>query len=218
VDPLKNVFLGPSFITEECIDACNSHRDKPEWQILEDPHDKAAELLADGQLVAWFQGAMEFGPRALGNRSILANPAQPGVADLLNRQVKFREHWRPFSPSILDSVAAEILPANCQDEYMCLSVQVDLKWQEQYPVLFARDGTTRPQVVTQQSNPEFHKLLGCFQERTGHGVLINTTLSRPGEALICSPEDAVSMFLGTDLNYLIMENLLVTKRPESDTW
>jgi carbamoyltransferase len=218
VEPLQNVFLGPRFITEECIDACNSHREKPEWQILENPHDKAAELLANGQLVAWFRGAMEFGPRALGNRSILANPAQPGVADLLNKQVKFRETWRPFSPSILDSVAAEMLPANSQDEYMCLSVQVDLKWQEQYPVLFARDGTTRPQVVTQQSNPEFHKLLGYFQERTGHGVLINTTLSRPGEALICTPEDAVSMFLGTDLDYLIMENLLVTKRPESDTW
>lgn len=218
VEPLEHVYLGPAYITEECIDACTSHRDKPRWEILEDPHDKAAELLANGQLVAWFQGGMEFGPRALGNRSILANPAQQGVADMLNEQVKFREHWRPYSPSVLDSVAREMFPANCQDEYMSLSTPSGQNWQEKYPVLFARDGTTRPQVVSERSNPDFYKLLHCFQQRTGHGVLINTALSRPGEALICSPEDAVDMFLGTDLDYLIMENLLVTKRPESDTW
>ena len=81
-----------------------------------------------------------------------------------------------------------------------------------------RDGTTRAQVVKKQTSPDFHRLLSAFYERTGHGLLINATLSRPGEALVCTPEDAVNMFFGTDLNYLIMDNVLVTKRAERDRW
>lgn len=218
VEPMKNVFLGPSYSSDECIDACMNHRDKPDWEILENPHDKAAELLANGQLVAWFRGALEFGPRALGNRSILASPLQQGVTDMLNQQVKFREYWRPFSPSMLDRTADEYLPPEFQDEYMCISAPMSRKWQEKYPALVSRDGSARLQVVKKESNADFYKLLECFEARTGHGVLINATLSRPGEALICSPDDAVSMFLGTDLNYMIMENVLVTKRAESDSW
>ena len=218
IEPLKNIYLGPSYSTEECIDACANHREKPDWEILEDPQEKAAELLANGQLVAWFNGAMEFGPRALGNRSILANPLQQGVTDMLNQQVKFREYWRPFSPSILDRTANEYLPPEFQDEYMCVTAPMSQKWQEKYPSLATRDGATRLQVVRKESNPAFYKLLERFEAKTGNGVLINTTLSRPGEALICSPEDAVSMFLGTDLNYMIMEDVLVTKRAESDSW
>lgn len=218
LEPLRHVFLGPSYSIDECIDACENHRDKPQWELLEDPHEKAATLLAEGQPVAWFRGAMEFGPRALGNRSIVASPVQEGIIEAINQQVKFREHWRPFSPSVLEEVAKDFLPESNQDEYMCLSSPVSPKWQERYPALVSRDGTTRAQVVCQQSNPDFHQLLRRFQEKTGHGLLINASLSRPGEALMCSPKDAVSMFMGTDLDYLILENLLVTKRPESDTW
>lgn len=218
VEPLRNVFLGPRYISEECIDACLNHRDKPDWEILEDPHEKAVELLANGQLVAWFRGALEFGSRALGNRSILASPAQEGITDALNQQVKFREYWRPFSPSMLDRTAAEYLPPEFHDEYMCIAAPMNQQWREKYPAMVSRDGTTRLQVVWKDSNADFYDLLERFEAKTGHGVLINATLSRPGEALICSPEDAVSMFLGTDLNYMIMENVLVTKRAESDTW
>lgn len=101
---------------------------------------------------------------------------------------------------------------------MCLSSPVSKKWQEKYPVIVYRDGTTRAQVVKKKTNPDFHRLLSAFYERTGHGLLINATLSRPGEALVCTPDDAINMFMGTDLNYLIMENVLVTKRAESDRW
>ena len=218
IEPLKNMFLGPSFTNEECIDACLVHRDKPEWEILPFPHEKAAELLAHGQPVAWFRGRMEFGTRALGNRSILANPNQIGIIDAINHQVKFREHWRPFSPSIIDSVAKDFLPKEHQDEFMCLSSQVSSRWQERYPVVVHEDGTTRAQVVKEENNPDFYHLLKEFQDCTGHGLLINATLCRPGEALVCTPEDAVNMFMGTDLNYMILENLLVTKRKESSTW
>lgn len=217
-EPLRHVYLGPSYSSDACIEACENHREKPQWEILEDPHERAADLLAQGQLVAWFRGAMEFGPRGLGHRSILANPDQKGISEAINRQVKFREHWRPFSPSVIDTVAREYLPEDFQNEYMLVSAPISKKWQEKYPVLVYRDGTARPQVVREENSPDFYKLLARFQERTGHGLLINATLSRPGEALVCSPEDAVNMFLGTDLDYMILENLLVTKRAEPEVW
>lgn len=218
ISPVPNMFLGPGYSNDECVEACLVHREKPEWEILPFPHEKAAELLANGQPIAWFRGRMEFGARALGNRSILANPNQIGIIDAINHQVKFREHWRPFSPSIIDSVAKDFLPPEYQDEYMCMSLPVSSRWQERYPVVVYEDGTTRAQVVKEESNADFYKLLKAFQDRTGHGLLINATLCRPGEALVCTPEDAVNMFMGTDLNYMIMENVLVTKREQSDTW
>ena len=116
----------------------------------------------------------------------------------------------------LDSV--DFLPKDNQDEYMCMSLPVSSRWQQRYPVVVYEDGTTRAQVVKEENNPDFHRLLKAFQGRTGHGLLINATLNRPGEALVCTPEDAVNMFMGTDLNYMIMENVLVTKREESDNW
>ncbi len=218
IEHLESVSLGPSFKCSDCIEACENHRDKPQWEFLDDPYGKAVELLDEGQLVAWFRGRMEFGPRALGNRSILANPTKKGIIESINKQVKFREHWRPFSPSMLDTVADEFLPGKYQDEFMCRSAPVSAKWQEKYPVVVFRDGTMRAQVVREKTSPDFYHLLQRFQEKTGHGLLINATLCRPGEALVCSPEDAVNMFMGADLDYMILENLLVTKRPESDSW
>ncbi len=218
VKPLHNVYLGPCFSTEDCLNACMNHRDKPIWEVLPNTHEKAAELLANGQVVAWFRGRMEFGPRALGNRSILANPLQMGITEAINQQVKFREHWRPYSLSILDSIAQQLLPEQSQDEFMCRSSPASQKWQEQYPLTVYRDGTMRAQIVVKQTNPDFHELLSAFQGLTGHGLLINASLNRPGEALVCSPQHALDMFLGTDLNYMIMEDVLVTKRESSPKW
>ena len=137
---------------------------------------------------------------------------------MINTQVKFREYWRPYSPSIRDVDARELFPEEMLSEYMALSVPVSHAWREKYPMLVNADGTTRPQVVREETSPDFYRLLTRFKEQTGTGVLINTTLSRPGEALVCSPEDAINLFLGTDLDYMIMENLLVTKRAYSETW
>lgn len=219
IQPVKNMFLGPNFSSKQCIGACRSHRDKPGYELLDDPFTTAAEMIASGELVAWFRGRMEFGARGLGNRSILGNPAQPGVADLINRQVKFREKWRPFSAAILDTVAGEILEDDQFDEYMCINLTVKKAWREQYAsVVYAQEGSTRAQVVREESNPDMHRLLTRFRELTGHGLLINTTLNRPGEALVCTPDDAIDVFQGSDLNYMIMENVLVTKRQESDKW
>ena len=101
---------------------------------------------------------------------------------------------------------------------MLFNTPVSKKWQEKYPVIVYRDGSTRAQVVRKENNPDFHQLISRFQERTGHGLLINATLSRPGEALVCTPEDAVNMFMGTDLHYMILEDVLVTKREVSEDW
>lgn len=216
--PLKHVFLGPRYTKTQCISACRNHRDRPQWEELENAPKKAAELLRRGHLVAWFQGRMEFGPRALGNRSILADPGQQGVADLLNSTIKFRERWRPFSPSLLDSFAPEFLESGSEHRFMCISQAIKPQWHEKFTSIVFKDGTTRPHVVTHDANPRFYQLLKYMEELSGYGLVINTALNRPGEALVCSPEDAVNLFIGSELEYLIMEDILVTKREESETW
>ncbi len=218
IEPVRNMFLGPKFSNQQCIQACKLHREKPNWEKLEDPFAKAAQLLASGELVAWFRGKMEFGPRALGNRSILANPAQEGVINQITTRVKFREHWRPFSVSILDTMADEFFEAPCNDEYMCVSQTMASNWHQKFPFVASKDGTSRAQVVFAESNPDLHRLLSEFQMQSGFGALVNTTLSRVGEALACSPEDALNVFMGTDLRYMILEDVLVTKREEPVSW
>ncbi len=218
IKPVKNMFHGPSYSHSQCIDACKSHREKPLWEVLQNPHEKAAKILANGHLLAWYRGRMEFGTRALGNRSILANPNHSQVADKINHQVKFREPWQPYSACVLDSVAADFIPNEPKDKYMCMAVMTSATWAEKYPAIVHVDGSTEAQIVDADSNPNLHQLLTSFQQETGHGLLINASLNRPGEALVCSPEDAVTMFLGTDLDYLIMEDILVTRREQSEQW
>jgi carbamoyltransferase len=218
LEPVKSMYLGPEYSEAQCIQACKTNREKPVWERLDDPNVKAVELLAKGEIVAWFQGRMEFGPRSLGNRSILANPEAAEVSEKLNHQVKFREKWRPYSASVLDSLSDELVDGGSSDKYMCISQDASEKWKEKYPSIMHVDGTCRVQIVDGESSPELHQLLTLFQEKTGHGMLINATLNRPGEALVCSPGDAVNMFLGTDLNYLILGNLLVTRRDEPESW
>jgi len=161
---------------------------------------------------------MEFGTRALGNRSILANPNFPEVVEKINHQVKFREAWQPYSVCLLDSVAEEFIPGEQHDKYMCRAVTASDSWAEKYPAIVHVDKSAETQIVDADSNPSLHELLLNFQEKTGHGMLINARLNRPGEALVCSPEDTLNMFLGTDLIYLIMEGILITRRELSDEW
>ncbi|HID45652.1 MAG TPA: carbamoyltransferase, partial [Chromatiaceae bacterium] len=109
IQPMRHAYLGPAYTSEQCIAAAEAHDRKPSWEKIDDVPRRVAKLLADGDPVAWFQGRMEFGPRALGNRSILGAPNVPGIADRINEQIKYRERWRPFCPSILDRVAADML-------------------------------------------------------------------------------------------------------------
>ncbi|MBI4614840.1 MAG: carbamoyltransferase [Planctomycetes bacterium] len=209
LEPMRHVYLGPEYSDEEIEVALakRSHSFRREDSITA----SIARLLADGKVVAWFQGRMEFGPRALGNRSILANPAIPGVANEVNARIKYRERWRPFCPSLLDDAAREILGSDHPAPFMVLSFAVTPEWRFRIPEVVHVDGTVRPQVVSRDTNPRYHELLTRFRELTGVPVLLNTSLNRRGEPMVMSPDHALDMFEGSGLEVLAMGDYLVTK-------
>ncbi|MEO8419246.1 MAG: carbamoyltransferase C-terminal domain-containing protein [Methylophilaceae bacterium] len=211
IEPMQHAYLGPAFTTEQCIAACEAHPAKPRFQRVENASVKGAELLAAGNPLAWFQGRMEFGPRALGCRSILGDPSHSGVADRINAQIKYRERWRPFCPSMLDRVAADILQTDHPAPYMTFTFNVAEHWKSRIPEVVHEDGTARAQVVTRATNPRYYALIEELERLRGVPVVLNTSLNRRGEPMICSPEDALNMFFGCDLQYLMMEDILVSK-------
>ena len=213
IQPMEHAYLGPEYSSEE-IEAVLRRRGVA-YERCASITDVAADLLARGEVVSWFQGRMEFGPRSLGNRSILGNPANRGVADRINAQIKYRERWRPFCPSMLDTVAPDILQTNHPSPYMTFTFDVAEHWKGRIPEVVHEDGTARPQIVTVKSNPRYHELLRKFEARTGLGVLLNTSLNRRGEPMVCSPEDALNMFYGSDLENLALGDFLVRKKPAS---
>ena len=209
----EHVYLGPSFTNEDCRRACDAHSEKPSYELVADVPQTAARLLAEGHPVAWFQGRMEFGPRALGNRSILGDPSRPGIADRINAQIKYRERWRPFCPSILDRAAEEILQTPHPAPYMTFAFSVAEQWKARIPEVVHMDGTARAQVVTQATNPRYYALIETLEKLRGVPVVLNTSLNRRGEPIVCTPADALNMFYGSDLQFLFLEDLLIRKNP-----
>ena len=211
VEKMEHVYLGPSFSNEEVIAACARHPAKPTWQVIDEVPRRIANILNEGNPVAWFQGRMEFGPRALGGRSILGCPSIKGVADRINEQIKFRERWRPFCPSMIDTVGPKMLGSNHPAPYMTFTFKVSEEWKSRVPEVVHEDGTSRAQVLERRHNPRYYDLMAELEKLTGNGVVLNTSLNRRGEAMICSPTDALNMFFGSDLEYLVMEDVLVVK-------
>ncbi|MEC9411472.1 MAG: carbamoyltransferase [Pseudomonadota bacterium] len=211
VEKMEHVYLGPAYTTEQCIEACEQYEQPVKWQRMTNVTAETAKILADGNPVSWFQGHMEFGPRALGNRSILGSPSHPGVADRINAQIKYRERWRPFCPSMLDTIAPEILQTDHPSPYMTFTFDVAESWKSRIPEVVHEDGTARAQIVTKATNPRYYSLLQEMEKLTGNGVVLNTSLNRRGEPMVCSPTDALNMFFGSDLEYLVMEDILITK-------
>ncbi len=211
IQPMEHAYLGPSYTTEQCIEACERHEAKPRWERIENVPQRTAEIMAAGNPVAWFQGRMEFGPRALGNRSILGVPNVEGIADRINEQIKYRERWRPFCPSMLDRVASQMLQTDHPAPYMTFTFDVAEGWKERVPEVVHEDGTARAQVVTKEVNPRYYALIEELERLTGNGVILNTSLNRRGEPMVCSPADALNMFFGSELQYLVMEDILIVK-------
>jgi carbamoyltransferase len=209
--PMTHVYLGPSFTTDECAEAVAQRKEPLHCQRLDDVPGTTARLLADGNPVAWFQGRMEFGPRALGARSVLGCPSAMDIADRINSQIKFRERWRPFCPSVLDRVAPEIIQTDHPAPFMTITFDVAPSWRERIPEVVHADGTARVQVVFPDHNPRYYRLLEEMEALTGNAVVLNTSLNRRGEPIVCTPTDALNMFFGSDLEYLVLEELLVTK-------
>jgi carbamoyltransferase len=211
VEKMAHVYLGPGYTNDEVIAACTAHPGNPHWRKLDDVPLETARLLVAGNPVAWFQGRMEFGPRALGGRSILGCPSSPGVADRINRQIKFRERWRPFCPSMLSRVAPQMFGTDHPAPFMTFTFEVKEDWKTRVPEVVHEDGTARAQALEPGLNDAYYALLEEMERLTGNGVVLNTSLNRRGEAMVCSPFDALEMFFGSDLEYLVMEDILVTR-------
>jgi len=182
-------------------------RRKPD-QLVEE----IADRLAAGSVVGWYQGRCEYGPRALGNRSILADPRDAGVKDRVNARVKFRQAFRPFAPAVLAERAHEFFEGEAESPYMLLAKRVREEMRASVPGIVHVDGTARVQTVTREDNPRFHALLSAFAARTGIPILLNTSFNVRGEPIVEVPFDAVECFLGTDIDVLVVHDWLVEKR------
>lgn len=212
VEKMSHVFLGPEYSREECLEALRNCSHKPNYEVVDDTPKRAARILVAGNPLAWCQGRMEFGPRALGGRSILGCPSYKGIADRINDQIKFRERWRPFCPSILDTISEQVIQTRHPAPYMTITFDVAEEWKKRIPEVVHQDGTARVQVVDEESNPRYYALLREMQVLTGNGAVLNTSMNRRGEPMVCSPQDALNVFYGCDLRYLFLGDLLVTKR------
>ncbi len=203
--------LGPHY-TDEDIAASLAAFAVPHERL--DPEtlcQRVARLIQRNLIVGWFQGRMEFGPRALGSRSILANPCSPDMKDILNNRVKFREDFRPFAPAILAEAANEYFMLDGESPFMLLTPKVRPEKAACIPSVTHVDGTARVQTVAKQDSPLFHALISAFGERSGVPIVINTSFNVRGEPIVCTPDDAVRCFLGTDIDFLAIGNFLVSK-------
>ena len=210
--PLEHLYLGPSYSDgdiEAQVRSCGLA-----YRVCADVAEDTAELLAAGKVVAWFQGAMEAGPRALGARSILADPRAIESRDRVNAAIKFREYWRPFCPSLLEERAGRFMHKATRAPYMILAFDATPEAFQLCPAVVHVDGTMRPQTVDDRSNPRYYRLLKAFERRTGLPVLLNTSFNIKGEAIVCSPRDALRTFWSTGIDALAIGNCLLEK-PEA---
>jgi carbamoyltransferase len=175
-----------------------------------------AELLAQGQVVGWFQGRMEFGPRALGGRSILADPRNPGMRDHINGLVKKREAFRPFAPAVAAERCAEFFDFDGSSPFMLDTAQV--KQATRLPAITHVDGSARLQTVDRQSDPLFHGLLSAFGRLTGCPVLLNTSFNMRGDPIVCDPADALVCFVRSGLDVLVLDDLMLKRESIPDVW
>ncbi len=189
--------------------------DRIDWKKIDDPSKLAARMLADNKIIGWFQGRMEMGPRALGNRSILANPCTAEMKDIINKRVKFREGFRPFAPSILEEKTGEYFESDYPSPYMILVYDVLPDKKEIIPAVTHVDGTGRVQSVSKQHNPRYYRLIQEFEKITGVPVVLNTSFNIRGKPIVHTPEDAIECFMTTGMDALFIGDYVLTKRTES---
>jgi carbamoyltransferase len=180
---------------------------------VDDPARRAAHLLAEGKLLGWFQGAMEFGQRALGHRSILADPRRAEAKDQVNLAVKYREAFRPFAPSILAERTSDYFHTEGTGSvpFMERVYRFRDEKKEEVPAVVHTDGTGRLQTVSRDVNPRYYDLIACFEQLTGVPVILNTSFNLNGEPVVCTPTDAIRTFYSCGLDALILEDYLITK-------
>ncbi|MBB5047590.1 carbamoyltransferase [Rhodopseudomonas rhenobacensis] len=170
-----------------------------------------AQLLAEQKVIGWFQGGSEFGPRALGNRSLIADPRRPEMKDILNSRVKHRQPFRPFAPIVLEERADEIFEGKGDSPFMLMAKSVRPEWRDKIPAIVHVDGTARIQTVAEATNPKLYRLLKAFEALTGVPVLVNTSFNVKGEPIVETPRDAMICFLTTGIDHLVLHDTLVSK-------
>ncbi|MDP1844475.1 MAG: carbamoyltransferase [Sediminibacterium sp.] len=236
-DEMQGAYLGPSYSSKEIL--LMNRKTKAvatEFTDFSKLTELISSVLANGNVVGWFQGRMEFGPRALGNRSILADPRNMGMQKKLNIKIKYREGFRPFAPSVLSEDASEYFELEADSPYMLFVAQVKKKRQLNLPSNFFDlslmdrlyiqrsdiqavthlDFSSRIQTVHKETNPEFWKLLTEFKHQTGYSLLINTSFNVRGEPIVCSPYDAYCCFMSTEMDYLVINNFVYCKTEQKD--
>ncbi len=236
-DSMKGSYLGPEYNCseiEKSLQYFGAVFEKfTDAKVL---NENIASPIAEGKIVGLFRGRMEFGPRALGNRSIVANP---GIADMqqkLNVKIKFREGFRPFAPAVIAEKCEDYFELNEAAPYMTLVANVHEKWRlplpplystlsnseklntrrSQFPAITHLDYSARVQTVHAETNPAFHHLLKCIEKTTGHPLLVNTSFNVRGEPIVCTPEDAYRCFMATDMDILVIENYMLIKENQLD--
>ncbi len=237
MDRMRGAYLGPSFSSDEISAALDQlgaeyhvHRDEDLFSLL-------AELLDQGKVLGWFQGRMEFGPRALGARSIIGDPRKTDMQSVMNLKIKYRESFRPFAPAVLSERVADYFDQTTESPYMLLvaNVQNDRRKivepsdgtlfgieqlkqiRSEIPAVTHVDYSARLQTVHRDTNPRFHALLEAFDAKTGCPVVVNTSFNVRGEPIVCSPTDAYRCFMRTEMDCLVVENYLLLKK-EQPQW
>ncbi len=204
-----NAYLGSRFTSEEVLQVLQGKG--AQFSKPDNVFKKTAELLEEGKIIGWFQGAAEFGPRALGNRSILCRPFPASMRDHLNLRVKFREEFRPFAPSVMREHAGEYFHINQESPHMLMAVQAREETKDKIPATVHIDGSCRVQTVTEGDNLAFYRLLQAFKERTGVPVLLNTSFNVKGQPIVNSPAEAVDCFQSTKIDCLVLGEYLLEK-------
>jgi carbamoyltransferase len=239
-DAMKGAYLGPAFHFDEIermarrFDAVSTT-----FSDFDACCDRVAALLDDGKVVGWFQGRMEYGPRALGNRSIIGDARNPDMQRRMNLKIKYREGFRPFAPSVLEECISEYFELDRPTPYMLLVAPVKKNrchllpaddagrslydrlyfLRSDLPAITHIDYSARIQSVSRKTNERYWKLIDAFRRRTGYGVIVNTSFNVRGEPIVCTPADAYRCFMTTEMDFLVVENLLFEKalqRPWSD--
>jgi carbamoyltransferase len=209
VRKMRHAYLGNECSDAEIEKALSTYKIRA--TRVSDPAAVAAELLANGKILGWVQGRMEFGPRALGSRSILADPRDPEMNAKVNNAVKFREWWRPFAPSLLSEVAGEYLESATDSPFMVLTAQVKPEKRSVIPSVTHVDGSARPQTVERDVNPLYWRLIHEFGQRTGVPVVMNTSFNLRGEPIVSSPTDAIRTFFSSGMDALVIGSFVVEK-------
>ena len=216
IKPLNTMYLGSEVKEEEVREAVRKFKLKERCEIVENaPPSFIAKKLSEGFVIGRCAGRMEFGDRALGNRSILADPRNRDVIERINKIIKQRDYWMPFAPTILDENAGDYLvhDRKVSAPHMAIGLRTTGKARKEIPAcLHPADHTARPQVLTRQVNPEYYEMIKCFRDLTGVGAVLNTSFNLHGYPIVRTPEDAISVFLNSGLDAILLNRMYIEKR------